>query len=336
MAGMGVVLLFTTAASAYAQPGGDAAVLVQEASSVALGAKSWRAEGTLVTRAPYGAGEPDVSFKVFYQLPRYARLETTGGGGSVVRVCEGAAQWTYYADLEGFVKVLLPQIGPCAFPLNAWPPLASTLQSPVLAGSDTLTVDGHPETCQIVRGNFTWEGRDPMVKETVTLCIDRAQKRILRYQLEHRGPGPVTTQTYTFSSLQIDPELDGGLFAFDPPDGSRALATIDWLTPIAGTPSGVYRVSDAVSAPILSSVVPPDRPAATAVAAGANTVALHAEIGRNGVPRAMVVFRSLGLGLDEQAIECVSQWRFQPAMSNIGPVAVAATIFVHFADAVAK
>jgi protein TonB len=41
----------------------------------------------------------------------------------------------------------------------------------------------------------------------------------------------------------------------------------------------------------------------------------------NGRPRNIRVQRSLGMGLDEKAIEAVSQWRFQPATLNGQPVA---------------
>jgi TonB family protein len=42
------------------------------------------------------------------------------------------------------------------------------------------------------------------------------------------------------------------------------------------------------------------------------------------------VTRSLGLGLDEKAIEAVTKWRFKPAMKDGKPVAVSANIVVNF------
>jgi protein TonB len=42
------------------------------------------------------------------------------------------------------------------------------------------------------------------------------------------------------------------------------------------------------------------------------------------------VVRSLGLGLDEKAIEAVEKWKFKPGMKNGVPVAVMATIEVNF------
>ncbi|MBM3793600.1 MAG: TonB family protein [Acidobacteria bacterium] len=40
--------------------------------------------------------------------------------------------------------------------------------------------------------------------------------------------------------------------------------------------------------------------------------------------------RGLGLGLDEQAVAAVREWRFAPAMRGDKPVNVSATIEVNF------
>jgi TonB family protein len=42
------------------------------------------------------------------------------------------------------------------------------------------------------------------------------------------------------------------------------------------------------------------------------------------------VQRSLGLGLDEKAIEAVKQWRFKPGQKDGKPVTVAVTIEMNF------
>ena len=50
----------------------------------------------------------------------------------------------------------------------------------------------------------------------------------------------------------------------------------------------------------------------------------------NGRPRNIRVQRSLGMGLDEKAIEAVSQWRFQPATLNGQLVAAQINVEVSF------
>ena len=42
------------------------------------------------------------------------------------------------------------------------------------------------------------------------------------------------------------------------------------------------------------------------------------------------VIRSLGLGLDEKAIEAVKRWKFKPATNNGTPVTAKATIEMNF------
>ena len=54
------------------------------------------------------------------------------------------------------------------------------------------------------------------------------------------------------------------------------------------------------------------------------------EVDTSGHPRNIKVMRSLGLGLDEKAIEAVSQWEFRPGMKDGKPVTVAATVEVNF------
>jgi protein TonB len=60
------------------------------------------------------------------------------------------------------------------------------------------------------------------------------------------------------------------------------------------------------------------------------TVVVYAEIGVDGKAGNINLRRGLGLGLDEKAIEAITQWSFQPGVRNGQPVAVAATIEVNF------
>jgi len=60
------------------------------------------------------------------------------------------------------------------------------------------------------------------------------------------------------------------------------------------------------------------------------SVLLWLVVAPNGRPRNIRVQHSLGMGLDEKAIEAVSQWRFQPATLNGQPVAVQINVEVSF------
>jgi len=59
-------------------------------------------------------------------------------------------------------------------------------------------------------------------------------------------------------------------------------------------------------------------------------VALSVEINASGQVTGVKVTHSLGLGLDEKAIEAVKQWRFKPVMKDGKPVTVQAEVEVNF------
>lgn len=60
------------------------------------------------------------------------------------------------------------------------------------------------------------------------------------------------------------------------------------------------------------------------------TVLLSVVVDTEGAPRNIQVVRSLGLGLDQKAIDAVSRWKFRPGMKNGQPVNVRANIEVNF------
>jgi protein TonB len=59
-------------------------------------------------------------------------------------------------------------------------------------------------------------------------------------------------------------------------------------------------------------------------------VVLSIEVDANGNVRNIRVQRSLGLGLDEKAMEAVTRWRFRPGLFDGKPVATEATVQVNF------
>jgi TonB family protein len=60
------------------------------------------------------------------------------------------------------------------------------------------------------------------------------------------------------------------------------------------------------------------------------TVQVSFMIGEDGVPQNLRVINPLGHGLDEKAIDAVSQWRFQPIVLNGKPIRGGSTISVTF------
>ncbi|HUI77789.1 MAG TPA: TonB family protein [Bryobacteraceae bacterium] len=92
----------------------------------------------------------------------------------------------------------------------------------------------------------------------------------------------------------------------------------------------VFRVGGGVSAPKLLSKIEPNYTDEAQRLHLEGQVVLVVEIDPNGHAVHPRVVSSLGHGLDENAIEAVDKWKFQPGYKDGKPVTVAATIQVNF------
>jgi periplasmic protein TonB len=97
-----------------------------------------------------------------------------------------------------------------------------------------------------------------------------------------------------------------------------------------GTGGGAYRVGGGVSAPHAIYDPDPEYSEEARHAKYQGTVLLWVIVGPDGKPHDIRVQRSLGMGLDEKAIEAVWQWKFEPSMKDGHPVAVQVNVEVSF------
>jgi periplasmic protein TonB len=97
-----------------------------------------------------------------------------------------------------------------------------------------------------------------------------------------------------------------------------------------GTGGGAFRVGGGVSAPKAIYAPDPEYSEEARKVKHMGTVVLWLVVGPDGKPRDIKVLRTLGLGLDEKAIEAVKNWRFDPAMKDGKPVAVQINVEVNF------
>jgi TonB family protein len=95
-------------------------------------------------------------------------------------------------------------------------------------------------------------------------------------------------------------------------------------------PNGVYRVGPGITAPALLQKTPVQYTEEARAGKIQGTTLLMVEIDPDGMARNIVVSRSLEPGLDQKAIDAVSQWQFRPGTKDGVPVTVAATIEVNF------
>jgi periplasmic protein TonB len=97
-----------------------------------------------------------------------------------------------------------------------------------------------------------------------------------------------------------------------------------------GIGGGVFRIGGGVSAPKAVYAPDPEYSEEARKAKYQGTVVLSLIVGADGVPRDIKVARSVGLGLDEKAIETVKTWKFDAGTKDGKPVATYATIEVAF------
>jgi len=97
-----------------------------------------------------------------------------------------------------------------------------------------------------------------------------------------------------------------------------------------GIGGGVYQVGGGVSAPRPVYDPDPEYSDQARQAKYQGSVILSAVIDPEGRPRNLQVARSLGMGLDQKALEAVTKWRFEPARKDGRPVAVVISIEVAF------
>src|ERR1035441_9216758 len=148
------------------------------------------------------------------------------------------------------------------------------------------------------------------------------------------GKMPVSASAYRIGGGVLPPSVvtkvppdysDGG-------DGKPVVApcTLSFALGKMPVSASAYRIGGGVSPPSVVTKVPPDYSDEARRARFEGTAILFVVVDENGAPRNLKVLRPLGLGLDEKAIEAVSQWKFRPGMKDGEAVPVQATIEVNF------
>lgn len=97
-----------------------------------------------------------------------------------------------------------------------------------------------------------------------------------------------------------------------------------------GYGGGVFHVGGGVSPPRVIYQVDPEFSEEARKAKYQGTCTLMLIVGTNGKPSNIRVASSLGMGLDEKAIEAVKQWRFEPSQKDGHPVPVEIAVEVEF------
>jgi TonB family protein len=101
------------------------------------------------------------------------------------------------------------------------------------------------------------------------------------------------------------------------------------IPPAADTTPGL-KMGSGINSPVVAKKVEPQYAPVAKMAKLQGAVLMTLVIGVDGSVRNVEVIRGLGLGLDEQAVEALLQWKFTPAMKNGQAVAVKANVEMNF------
>ena len=97
-----------------------------------------------------------------------------------------------------------------------------------------------------------------------------------------------------------------------------------------GFGGGVFHIGGSVTAPRVLYQPDPEYTEEARKAKYQGVCVIWLIVGPDGHPRDVRVARTLGMGLDQKAIEAVRQWKFEPAMKDGKPVAVQLNVEVNF------
>ena len=153
--------------------------------------------------------------------------------------------------------------------------------------------------------------------------------KLPKFALKQFTP-PVAVYNNMNPKLAMEPTLIG--------DPNTQVANVDY--PLYGDPLSKYMTPSngqgsgggigGVSAPVLLSKTEPEYSEEARKAKHQGTVMLYVQIDPSGHATNVKVVKSLGLGLDEKAMEAVAKWKFSPGKKDGKPVTVEATIEVNF------
>ena len=107
-------------------------------------------------------------------------------------------------------------------------------------------------------------------------------------------------------------------------------ARVTALSPVLASWSQALRVGGGVTAPSLLFKVEPEYSEEARSAKLQGTVLLKLVIDTDGLAKNIQVLKSQGMGLDEQAVIAITQWKFKPGTKDGAPIPVLAQIEINF------
>lgn len=208
-----------------------------------------------------------------------------------------------------------------------YPPLArqARVQGTVVLHA-LIGKDGSIQELEVVSGH-------PML---VQAALDAVKQ--WRYKPYFYNGEPAVVETNINVNFQLS-DTPGQAHSNEPPANISSAETGSSKPSPAAQPSQnqdsdqaprAYRVGGGVTAPKLINAPDPVYSKEARKARYEGTVVLWMIVSTEGLPQDIKVQRALGMGLDEEAIRAVKQWRFEPATKDGKPVPVMINVEVNF------
>jgi TonB family protein len=118
--------------------------------------------------------------------------------------------------------------------------------------------------------------------------------------------------------------------AMEAPAGEIRKTHVAHLSPQRQATAQASKVGGGVASPALLHKIEPSYSVEARAAKVQGTVVLSVVIGTDGAASDVQLRKGVGYGLDEQALNAITQWTFKPGMRDGVPVPVQATIEVNF------
>jgi TonB family protein len=94
--------------------------------------------------------------------------------------------------------------------------------------------------------------------------------------------------------------------------------------------SGLRKIGGSVSVPLVIYMVKPEYTPEAKAAKFSGIVLVNLVVDQNGQPQDVHILRGVGMGLDQEAVSVVKQYKFKPAMEDGKPVPVQINVEVNF------
>lgn len=286
---------------------------------------------------PNKPARTEASFSFDSAGARRFHYEVAIGATRKLAVSDGVNTWTYVAPANVYRREPgSPGFSHTEFEDILFGSDAANIKSARLAGEESLTLEGKEIRCSVVHAEYVHlPGVKTGQRVMRTVWLERDNNFVRRdlwegkVELVASIEVPVRVR-FDYNSIRIGGPLAESLFSFQPPEGSRETNSHETDFEVHTGPfAAVENATRAAMAGISGSPVdtrfpvPEAQLSEEARAAGyQGTAVVYLEVDSSGFPRNVQIIAGLGLGLDEKAMEAVSQWRFKPGLRSPAAEAV--------------